>query len=227
MLRRIDHFSRLWESNWIIGQSLLPVLLRWGREEKGIVVDYGCGESPFRFCFPHAKEYLRFDISPKDDAVIVVNGKNVPCADQSVDCFLLFQVLGDVPDLVPFFQEIHRVLKPGGRFLIFETISFPEHDLPHDYFRIMPEGLSRLAGLTGFLCAELHRLGGLFARLAQLMNTFILGRIRAVPVLGIGTLFIIVLVNIGAHFLDRLMPHPRLGTDYVAKLVKHSQPLDK
>ena len=226
-MNRIDHFSRIWGNSWIIGRILIPILSKWGREEKGIVVDYGCGESPFSFCFPHAKAYLRFDINPKDDSVIAVDGKNIPCSDQSVDCFLLFQVLGDISDLVHFFQEVHRVLKPGGKFFIFETVSYPEHDLPHDYFRIMPEGLFWLAGQTGFLCSELNRLGGLFARFAHLWNVFVLGRLRSLPILGIGVLFAIALCNIGAHLLDQLMPHPRLGTDYVAKLIKPMLLVDK
>lgn len=220
MPKRIDQFIKIYGSNWAIGTQLISILSKWGQEEKGIIVDYGCGDSPFRFCFPYAREYIRFDRIPRDDDVIVVDGKHIPCDNESVDCFLLFQVLGDIPDLVSFFAEVHRILRPGGSFLIFETVSYPEHDMPHDFYRIMPSGVIWLAEQTDFRCLELYRLGGFFARFAQLWNTYILGKLRSLPILGIVAFGGVVLTNVTARLLDRWMPHPSLCSDYVAKLVK-------
>jgi len=219
-LRRIDQFNRFWGNNWIIGRQLIPILSDWGREEKGVVVDYGCGESPFRFCFPHARKYLRFDIKLNDNGVIPVDGNGIPCADNSVDCLLLFQVLGDIPDLKEFFNEVCRVLKSNGTFLIFETVSYPEHEFPNDFYRIMPSGINWLAEQTGFKIVEMIKLGGLFSRFAQLWNIFIMGRLRNLPIIGFIAIFGIALVNLAACLLDKLFPHQLLGTDYVAKLRK-------
>ena len=223
MLKRIDQFIKIYGSNWAIGTQLISILSKWGQEEKGVVVDYGSGESPFRFCFPYAREYIRFDIAPGDDDVMPVDGERIPCPDGSVDCLLLFQVLGDIPNGIPFFHEVHRVLRSGGSFLIFETVSYPEHDMPHDYYRIMPSGITWLAEQTDFKCEELLRLGGLFTRFAQLWNIYVLGKLRTLPILGAIALGGVVLTNIAAKVLDRWIPHPSLCSDYVAKFVKEAQ----
>ncbi len=220
VMKRIEQFISIYGNNWAIGNQLVRILSNWGQKEEGTIVDYGCGESPFRAYFPYVSQYLRFDIIRRDENVIPVDGRNIPCADESVDCLLLFQVLGDIPDLVSFFLEVRRVLRPGGSVLIFETIAYPEHDMPHDFYRVMPAGLSWLAEQCNFKCVELFRLGGLFARFAQLWNTYILGQFRGVPIVGPLALGSVVLTNVIARLLDTWMPHPSLCPDYVAKLVK-------
>jgi arsenite methyltransferase len=44
--------------------------------------------------------------------------ENLPVADESVDLVISNGVLNLVPDKLRAYQEIHRVLKPGGRFQI-------------------------------------------------------------------------------------------------------------
>ncbi|HQR65799.1 MAG TPA: methyltransferase domain-containing protein [Thermoanaerobaculia bacterium] len=196
------------------------MLSRWSRSQSGVIVDYGCGESPFREWFPGARSYVRMDIEPRGRGSVVVGRSLLPARRESVDCVLLFQVLGDVEDPREFLGEIYRALRPGGHVLVFETMSYPEHDLPRDYFRVMPAGLEWVATSVGFRGLEVVRLGGLFTRISQLWNTFLMGRLRSWPLtawIGVGGT---VLMNLAAVALDKVLPHPALASDYLARLEK-------
>jgi len=213
-------YTSLTGANWALGRFLLPQLGSWAKREEGLVLDFGCGDSPFRREFHRARGYVRADIAPKGPGSIVVDGVRIPIRDESIDCVLVAQVLGDVPDLVALLREFQRVLRPGGCVVIFETMAYPEHDLPHDYFRVLPHGVEWAGELVGLREAEIVRLGGFFTRVAGLLNPFVMGVLRAhwaTRPLGVaGT----VLINIAAVVLDGIFHHPSLAPDYLARMRK-------
>jgi ubiquinone/menaquinone biosynthesis C-methylase UbiE len=43
-------------------------------------------------------------------------------------------------------KEIKRVLKPGGRVITINPVSWPFHEAPIDCWRIFPSGIRALAG---------------------------------------------------------------------------------
>ncbi len=51
---------------------------------------------------------------------IQANALTSPLRDDSVDRALLITVLGEIPDPVTLFRELHRVLRPGGVVLVVE-----------------------------------------------------------------------------------------------------------
>jgi SAM-dependent methyltransferase len=221
---RLLSFASVWGANWLTGRALFPVLKQWGRHETGIVLDVGCGESPFRQFFPHLQKYIRVDRVPVDEEVIVADINHLPFGDDSVDTVLLFQVLADSPEPGECLREIARVCKPGGNLIVFESMCFPEHDLPNDYFRLMPAGVEYLAQQSGFNLQKTIRLGGLFSRFALLWNNVIMAKLQKSPLLrwlgATGTLA----SNVCCYALDRLYPSSALASDYVARFTKVSSP---
>jgi SAM-dependent methyltransferase len=217
---RARQFKSVSGANWALGRALFPVLNTWATSENGVIVDYGCGESPFRDSFAFARKYLRMDLEPRGPGSLVVPRNSIPVRAESLDCVLMFQVLGDIVDLEGLLREVRRTLRPGGRVIVFETMAFPEHDMPHDYFRVMPAGLEWCARSAGFRRVEFRRLGGLFTRISQLWNPYLMGALRGMPLtrwLGVaGT----VAMNLVAVALDRALPHPSLASDYLARLEK-------
>jgi hypothetical protein len=99
-------------------------------------------------------------------------------------------------------------------------VSHPEHDLPHDYYRILPQELTYLAQASGVSVVTCVCLGGLFARFAQRWNIFLMARLAQVPLFAPPARLGIVLANMLCLMLDRLVPAPRFGTDYWAVMRK-------
>ena len=219
-MKRIETFSRISGKDWLNGRYLLPILDDWGKTETGTVLDLGCGESPFKEFFPHAAKYIRMDNYPSDEEVIKADMRKIPLDDNSADCVLIFQALSDLPEPEVCLNEIRRVLKPGGRLMIYESMCYPEHDLPHDYYRLMPSGLDYLAHKTGFERKELIRLGGGFNRFAMLWNTYLMGKLGMYSILKPLALISVMICNVVCYAADCLVPHPNLATDYIARYLK-------
>lgn len=217
-MTRLSKFTSVFGENWVVGRYLLPELERLGKVQHGVLLDLACGESPFRSWFPNVKKYLRVDRNTIDSEVTPGDMLAIPVANQSVDVVLLFQAITDVPNPGAVLKEVRRVLSPGGQLLVFESMDYPEHDAPYDFYRLMPEGLRALSGDAGLKLRECKRLGGLFTRFASLWNTFLMGGLKKHaalrPLANIG----IACGNLLFYGVDRLMPHPRLASDYLAVL---------
>ena len=222
-MNRLSKFSSILGENWVIGRYLFPILTTMGQTQRGILLDLACGESPFHQCFPAVQTYLRMDQNPLDQEVIPGDMLAIPLDNQSVDIILLFQAITDVPYPIEVLQEAKRVLKYTGKLLIFESMAYPEHDAPNDFYRLMPQGLGVLAADAGLNLEKCIRLGGLFTRFASLWNTFVMGELkRHILLRPLGHLGVIA-ANLLCYSLDRLLPHPRLASDYLAILVPNDE----
>lgn len=210
-------------TNWVVVRDLLPLLQAEADLATGVVADVGCGTSPYRSLFSKARKYLRTDQSSDDPEVIVADAMNLPFAPASIDTLLVFQVIGDLPDIVAALRELARVLAPGGRILIYESVAFPEHDLPHDFWRVMPQGLAWAADAAGLEVKTLVPLGGLFARLAVLLNSQVFCRLRRYVLLRPLAVALTVVNNLVCGSLDRVFPIKSAAPDYFACLTRASE----
>lgn len=217
-MNRLRQFTSIFGRNWLTGRYLLPHLTKIGLTQQGTLLDLACGESPFRSYFPNVKKIIRVDRSPVTPDVTAGNMLSIPLPDRSVDIVLLFQAITDVPNPSDVLKEIKRVLRPQGQLLIFETMDYPEHDAPFDFYRLMPEGLRTLAGDAKLTMRECIYLGGLFTRFASLWNTFVMGQLMKYTILKPFAYLGIAGCNLLCYASDQLAPHPRLASDYLAIL---------
>lgn len=217
-VRRLRKFSSIWGESWVVGRYLLPYLKELGKHERGVVLDLACGESPFRPYFPNSAVFLRIDRYSEELDVTRGDMEDIPLQGKAVDTVILSQALADAPRPICVLREVARVLRAGGRVIVFESMTYPEHDLPDDYFRLMPRGLEFVANEAGLVVTREVRLGGLFTRFAQLWNIFLMGRLKSTAVLGPIGAFGVLLCNLVCYALDRMFPHGRLASDYLAVL---------
>ena len=205
---------------WLQGRKLLPILKRDASSCHGVVLDLGCGRSPFKELFVSASQYVRIDRCPIDAQMIVSDIRTIPMRDASADCILLSQVLGDVSDLPALFKELKRVLTHDGKILVYESISYPQHDLPNDYWRVLPNGLAWVAAQANLRVKAVHHLGGYFTQIAMHANIFLLAPLRRIAFLRPLGWMARAITNVLCVTLDVLCPLPRYASDYYASLEK-------
>jgi MPBQ/MSBQ methyltransferase len=62
---------------------------------------------------------------------VTAPGETLPLEDASFDVALMVHVGMNVPDKQAVFTEVHRVLRPGARFGVYEQVRTGEGDLPY------------------------------------------------------------------------------------------------
>jgi SAM-dependent methyltransferase len=113
-------------------------------------VDYADLRALFR-----GKDYVGCDMraGPGVDRVEDVSAIGLP--DASAGTVLCIETFEHVFEVRRAFDEVFRILKPGGLFVITSPLNFRIHGYPDDYWRMTPNCLRRMlepyaARLTGY-----------------------------------------------------------------------------
>ena len=152
---------------------------------KGVVLDVGCGEMPYKkeilgSC-PGVEKYLGLDLDNNyaDRGVtpdLVWDGTKIPLPDSAIHCAFATEVLEHCPEPGATLSEIQRVLKPGGAFLFTVPYLWPLHEVPYDFYRYTPFSLQKLLEDSGFDSIDIEILGGWDASLAQMLGLWVVRR---------------------------------------------------
>ena len=117
-------------------------------------VDGQEGFADLRSLFPRQK-YVGCDMRPGPgvDRVEDVTAINLP--DSSTGTVLCIETFEHVFEVRRAFDEVFRILAPGGVFVITSPLNFRIHGYPDDYWRMTPNCLRRMlepyaARLSGF-----------------------------------------------------------------------------
>ena len=135
---------RMIDSDWLVMRGMAREIRQLAAElgaPGAVVIDYGCGNMPYRPLFEAAGcKYLGADFDGTPDIAIAPDGR-IDAADASADLVVSFQVLEHVRDLGRYFAEARRVLKPDGRLLLSTHGTWLYHPHPEDHRRWTREGL--------------------------------------------------------------------------------------
>jgi SAM-dependent methyltransferase len=106
-----------------------------------------------RSLFP-GREYVGCDMRPGPGVDRVEDVSALTLPDASASTVLCIETFEHVFEVRRAFDEVFRVLKPGGLFVITSPLNFRIHGYPDDYWRMTPNCLRRLmspyaARLTG------------------------------------------------------------------------------
>lgn len=116
--------------------NLVPGFIAEGRAED-FVVNLGSG----RHAYPGV---VNVDGMGYDNVHVVCDLQRLPFADGSVDKVISVAVLEHVPTPEQHVAEMFRVLKPGGRLLVYIPFLQPFHASPYDYQRYTDTGMRQL-----------------------------------------------------------------------------------
>lgn len=127
---------------------------------QGELLDVGCGVKPYR-CLFNSPRYIGLDIDSeltrkRGIADVFYDGAHFPLRDGEFESVLCNQVLEHVFTPDAFLQEVHRVMRPGGKLLLTVPFLWDEHEQPFDYARYSSFGLRALLERNGFRIIE-HR----------------------------------------------------------------------
>lgn len=140
----------LGDADYLHLADLLAALERFRNDDEIVILDYGCGGSPYRTLFPNA-EYKRADFGEiRELDYVIGNDSKLEEGDGTFDLILSTQVAEHVSDPKTYFAECFRLLKTGGSLICTTHGTYPDHGCPYDFQRWTADGLARDLALAGF-----------------------------------------------------------------------------
>jgi SAM-dependent methyltransferase len=123
-----------------------------------MVLDYGCGGSPYQPLFGSCT-YHRADLSGGNNLDFEYGpDSKLPSEVSGYDCVLSTQVLEHVEDPESYLRECYRVLRPGGCLVLTTHGLYEDHACPYDYWRWTAYGLRRLVENSGLKIEAVKKL---------------------------------------------------------------------
>lgn len=144
----------------------------------GKILDIGCGTKPYQFLFTKTENYIGIEIDTTENRIRNIadnyyDGNKLPYADSTFDGVIYNQVLEHIFEPHCFLNEVNRVLKSGGHFLLTVPFVWDEHEQPYDYARYSSFGLVHLLQKSGFIIKSHRKTRNDASIIFQLMNAYI------------------------------------------------------
>lgn len=169
--------------NWLIYDNFDRWLNAYACYYKGVLVDLGCGEAPYKEYFlSYVDQYIGVDWThtlhnSKADVISDLNGK-IQLENHFADTVISFSVMEHLCEPQIFLDESYRILKNGGYMILQVPWMWWVHEAPYDYFRYSPYGLKYIFEKAGFRDIHVQPMSGFFTMLSLKMNYFSLRWIK-------------------------------------------------
>ena len=165
---------------FFLGRSAMYInVKKLSKHISGKTLDVGCGSKPYIKLFNNVSEYTGMDIEQSghkhqySSIDVFYDGKTFPFENDSFDSLVFFEVLEHVFNPEIFFNEIKKVVKPGGNCLVTIPFIWGEHEQPFDFARYSSFGLNHLFKTNGFEMIPTKQIKGslpaTFSALEQIM----------------------------------------------------------
>jgi SAM-dependent methyltransferase len=163
-----------------IGELVLPHYAKTIKKyAQGNLLDCGCGQAPYYIIYRDlvsSTTCIDWDVADaQHDYLDFTADLNKPLDmihPESFDTILLADVIEHLHSPEILFSEAQRILKPGGRIIVFVPFFYWIHSEPHDYFRYTEFSLSRFCDINELEIIKLEPYGGYFDIMFDLHNKF-------------------------------------------------------
>jgi SAM-dependent methyltransferase len=183
---------------------------------RGKLVDLGCGKVPlyesykkFASACTCADWESSIHQNPFLDITCDLNAP-LPFGSEEFDTVILSDVLEHIAKPEALWNEMFRILKPGGKIILNVPFFYKLHETPHDYFRYTKYALQNFALSAGLKLILLKEIGGLPEILTDLSAKFS----YHTPLVG-------KYLSIGLQQLARLLMHFSIGKKLSEKTKEH------
>ena len=198
---------------YFIRKGLLDGIKKNGHYMTGVMMDFGCADSPYRQFF-NVEKYIGLDIAEsghdhsRGEVDVLYDGKKLPFEDNTFDSILSTEVFEHIFNIEEVLGELYRVLKPGGNILLTVPFVWEEHEVPYDFGRYTSFGLYHLLTKNGFKIIKQEKSTNYVETVIQMWITYlcrsVLPKKRYVGPI-ISTLIIFPL-NLLGIILSRILP---------------------
>lgn len=158
--------------NWLVLRRRREIFNKWLSALPGTaldVLDVGGRIQPYRpLLQSRDRRYVALDLRQTPVISLVASAEHIPFATNTFDLVICTQVLEYIRDPAVVIQEIHRVLKPGGRLLL-SAPAISICDAAEDRWRFFRTGLEDL--LTPFAEKEIIPEGGSIIGFFRMVNS--------------------------------------------------------
>jgi SAM-dependent methyltransferase len=164
--------------NFFIRNALLRSIKKLSPILKGKMMDFGCGQKPYKNVFD-VDEYIGVDFENpghphlNESIDVFYDGKKLPFPDAHFDSVFSSEVFEHIFNLQEIIMELNRVLKPNGYILITCPFTYCEHEIPNDYARYSSYGMTNLFTSRGFEIVQSIKTGNSIEAIMQLWATYI------------------------------------------------------
>lgn len=168
---------------YLILEDLRDIVVHLCEGQKGRLLDYGCGGSPYRGLLPQFSPYIRADITPAEGIDLITNDQGLLPNEKSGSYDIVFstQVLEHVPDTAQYLNEAYRLLRPGGSLILTTHGFYPEHGCPGDFYRWTGYGLKQVAENAGFVVEENYKITAGLRAAVYFLHVCIFFNLSATP----------------------------------------------
>lgn len=169
--------------NWLIYDVHDKWLLEYSKYYRGMLVDLGCGEAPYREYFlQYADDYIGVDWTNtlhNSQADIVSNlNEKIDITNSYADTIISFSVMEHLCEPQVFLNESYRILKEDGVAILSVPWMWWIHEAPYDYFRYTPYGLKYMFEKAGFRDIHIQPTCGFYTTIFVKINYFTLRLIK-------------------------------------------------
>lgn len=171
----------LWNSSFLNWFYLKKSMLNASNKYiNGVCLDIGSGNSPYKKYIKDSVEYISIDkidtcatTHNKNNNMINADARDLPFEKDTADTVILNQVLEHIYEYEKVLDEINRVLKSSGKFIISVPFIYHIHAEPNDYFRFSEYGIKKLLEEKKFKIIEFSYNGYFGTTIVSILNSFI------------------------------------------------------
>ena len=180
----------------------------------GRLIDLGCGKVPLYETYRgHVTEVTCVDWPNSIHECRYIDyecdlTEPLPFGDRSFETVILSDVLEHVPDPDRLWNEMARILAPGGHVLLNVPFLYWIHETPHDFCRYTRFALRRQAEAAGLTVRVLEAIGGASEVIADILGK----RCLRIPMLGS---VVSPFVQVAGGALGRISPRKRKSSTAV------------
>lgn len=158
------------------------------------------------------------DIDPTRKPTIIADIQTYSLEGSFYDAIFIPEVLEHLPSPQLALSNVYNALKSSGRVVASVPFIFPEHDLPHDYFRFTSSALRELFG--NFQNLQIIKRDSWPEAIFKLVARLMFSSQKQTAYLGIIFLFIYFLFLPGLLLVGLLFPDENITSGYLVVATK-------